>query len=187
MRNRNLKQLIARYRGVPEADEYDSFKLENPQVLADTASELMANIPYSFGACAMMSASWASFLQDHYGIPAMVVAGDLKIEGTRVFKCKKNLPEVGTPGKLIPDAWDGHCWIEVDGFIGDMSIFRTAYAVVDPSKLKNYIIATFGHGRGTMICPYNKLPDGMKYIPKFVLKNSQIDGLIAGMRYQFER
>lgn len=186
MRNKNLKQLIARSRGVAEAEAYASFKLEDPQPLIESARELMETIPPSFGACAMMSASWVGVLQDHFSNPAIAVAGDLKIGGARVFKCKKNLPDFKKPGKLILDKWDGHCWIEIDGFIGDMSVFRTAYAIARPSILKEFIVNTFGYGRGSMVCPYEDLPSGMQYVPKYVLKNSQINGLISGMAYQLE-
>ncbi len=183
MRNKLLTQLVARSRGVSAAEAYASFRLENPRVLADTAIELMENIPPSFGACAMMSASWAGFLQDHYSISAIVVAGDLKIEGSKVFKCKKNLPD---SRRQVTANWDGHCWIEIDGFIGDISVFRTAYSINGPSKLREFVVSTFGQGRGSMVCPFEELPPGMQYIPKFVLKNNQINGLIAGMGHQIE-
>lgn len=178
-----LRQLISVSRGISEVERYFTYKLENTQILTETATEMMANIPPTFGACAMLSASWAGFLQDHYSIPAIVVAGDLEIRGTKVFKCKNNLPEASKSAKLIAGEWDGHCWIEIDGIIGDLSIFRTAYAISNPSILKDYIVSKYGLCRGAMICCSNKLPDGMQYIPKFVLKDSQINELIAGMEY----
>ena len=186
MRNCALKHLITMGRGVSEAEAYESYILNNPQLLAATARELMAAIPPTFGACAMMSATWAGFLKDRYSIPAIVVAGDLAISGTRIFKCTKNLPDVEKSGRLVTGNWDGHCWIEIDGFIGDLSIFRTAYAVNGPSILKDFVILNFGYGRGAMLSPHEQVPEGMQYIPRFVLNDNQMNGLIAGMRYQLE-
>ena len=178
MRSTIIKQLISRARGITDADRYFSYKLDSPQIIADSARELMSEIPPSFGACAQMSATWAGYLKDHLSIPAIVVAGDLKIQGARVFKCKKNIPEPTREGRIITGKWDGHCWIEIDGFIGDLSIFRTAYSIDGPSILREYIISQFGTGRGAMLCKSEQLPPGMQYIPKFVLRKVRISGEI---------
>ncbi|MBU0673151.1 MAG: hypothetical protein KJ950_00740 [Proteobacteria bacterium] len=181
-----LKKLITKYCGKQKADEYFSFKLEGKQVLIDTAQELLESLPPSFGACALISATWAGFLRDKYSVPAIVVAGDLEIEDKKIFKCRKNLPVPKKTGKLVLGKWDGHCWIEVDGIIGDLSIFRTAYAVKGPSILKEYIVSNFGIGRGAFLCPKNEFPTDLKYVPKYVLDRKQINGLISGMMYQLE-
>lgn len=186
MREKLVRQLITRYRGLSAADEYFSYRLENLDVLASTAKKFMSIIPPSFGECAQMSASWAGYLQDKHSIPAIVVAGDLKISGKKVFKCTKNLPDAKKTQKFITGKWNGHCWIEIDGYIGDLSIFRTAYAINGSSVLKDFIISNFGFGRGAMLSPYQDLPEGMQYKPKFILKDNQINALIAGMSYKIE-
>ena len=180
MHQNTLKQLISRYRSSAEAETYFAYRLESPQVLAEAARGIMSNVPPMPGSCALLSASWAGFLRDHHSIPAIVIAGDLKIGRTRVFTCKKNLPSTGKSGTIVPERWDGHCWIEVDGHIGDLSIFRTAYAIAGPNILKDYIVSKFGLGKGAMLCRHGGLPEGMRYIPKFVLTDSQVNGLIAG-------
>lgn len=186
MREKLLRQLITKYRGASEAEYYFSYSLKNIEPLANTARQFMSTIPPSFGACAQMSACWAGYLREHHSIPAIVVAGDLKINGTRVFKCKENLPDAKKTGKIISGKWKGHCWIEIDGYIGDLSIFRTAYAITGPSVLKDYIASNFGFGRGAIISPSKELPEGMQYDPKYVLKDNQINSLISGMSYQIE-
>jgi hypothetical protein len=186
-RDITIKQLIVRASGISVAENYFSYKLKSRQVLAETAQNLMSIVPPSFGECALLSASWAGFLQEEHSIPAIVVAGDLKIKRTRVFRCKKNIPVGGRTGKLIKGKWDGHCWIEIDGYIGDLSIFRTAYSSSSSSILKEYILSTFGWGRGCMISPESELPMGIKYIPKYVLKDDQINCLAAGMSYKLEK
>jgi hypothetical protein len=186
VQNPTIKQLISRGRGVEEAEIYELFILENPQALGDSAQELMSNIPPTFGACAMISSIWAAYLKDHFSIPAIVVAGDLKISGRTIFKCKKNLPDPTKSGNIISANWDGHCWIEIDGWIGDLSIFRTAYQIQGASHLKEFILSNFGSGKGALISPKSDLPTGMKYIPKYVLKESQIDSLVHGLSHQME-
>jgi hypothetical protein len=184
--NPTIKQLISRGRGVVEAERFEKFTLESPQALGESAQELMSKIPPSFGACAMISSMWAAYLNDHYSVPAVVVAGDLKISGKTIFKCKKNLPEPTKSGNIVSANWDGHCWIEIDGWIGDLSIFRTAYQIQGASHLKEFILSNFGSGRGALISGKSDLPPGMKYIPKYVLKDNQIDSLIGGLAYQVE-
>ena len=181
MRNVILRKAIVNSLSTSSAESYFSYKLNNPQVLADAAKDIMASVPPFFGDCALLSASWAGYLQDHYSIPAIVVVGDLEIKGKTVFHCKENLPDFDTSGTIINKAWDGHCWIEIDGWIGDLSIFRTAYAIKGPSLLKEFIINSFGLGRGAMIGSADDLPNHMKYVPKFILKENQMNALISGM------
>jgi hypothetical protein len=181
-----IKQLICRSRGIKEAEKFEAFALRAPQILAETAQELMSNIPPTFGACAMISSMWAAYLQDHFSVPAIVVAGDLKLGSKTIFKCKKNLPEPKQGGRIISSKWDGHCWIEIDGWIGDLSLFRTAYRVEGPSHLKNFVMSHFGPGKGACICSKNDLPEELKYVPKFVLKDNQINSLVVGLTHQLE-
>jgi hypothetical protein len=103
MREKKIAQLIARHRGVKDADEYSAFNLLSPDALIESSREIMSNSPIGFGECALLSASWAVYLQDYYSIPAIVVAGDLKIGGVTVFKTKKNIPSSSKKGKIIND------------------------------------------------------------------------------------
>lgn len=186
MQNPTIRQLIVRARGVEEAEKFENFSMESPLVLSKTAQELMSNTRPSFGACAMISSIWAAYLNDHFSIPAIVVAGDLKISGKTIFKCKKNLPEPTASGNIVSAKWDGHCWIEIDGWIGDLSIFRTAYQIQGSSHLKNFVLSNFGKEKGALICSKTELPNEMKYIPKYVLKDNQINSLVCGLAYQVE-
>ncbi len=178
MQKKTINQLISRYRSIDDAKLYSEYTIDDPQQLLEVAREIMRNIPPSFGACAMLSAMWAGYLKDHHGIPAMVVAGDLKISGKTIFKCKKNLPEATKSRNIISKSWSGHCWIEVDGWIGDLSIFRTAYQIEEPSVLREFVVASFGHNRGALLSQQRDLPTGMKYVPKYILSDNQIDSLI---------
>ena len=188
MRDKTLKQLITLAYNIKEAENYFQFRLDNPQILISSAKEILANLPHSFGACAMLSAVWAAILRDRYSIPAIAVAGDLKIENITVFQCKNNIPEKSKYGKEKPETWDGHCWIEVNDYVGDLSIFRTAYAISGPSILKEFILSNFGNGKGCLICSHQELNQmGMEYLPKFVLNESQVTGLIKGLGTQINK
>lgn len=182
MRNKTLKPLITSAYSLQEAENYFKFQLDDPNVLASSANEILSNVPHSFGACAMLSAVWAAILRDRYSIPAIAVAGDLKINNETIFQCNNNIPEKST-GNEKPEIWDGHCWIEINNYIGDLSIFRTAYATSEPSVLKEFILSKFGNGKGCLLCSHQELDKmEMKYLPKFVLNESQITGLIQGLR-----
>jgi len=181
VRKSKFSKLISRSRSIPEAQRYMDFALDDRQALVESAKTILSEVPPTFGACAMLSAMWAVYLNDNYNIPAQAVAGDLKIGRATIFKCKKNLPEPTMNEHFISNIWDGHCWIEVDGFIGDLSIFRTAYSIQEPSVLKNFILNHFGSGRGFFLANRDQLPIGMKYIPKYVLNDRQITGLLGGL------
>lgn len=185
-RDIKLKQLIARSHSVTASESFFDAGQVSLAPFADGAKALMRAVPPSFGACVMLSCAWASYLKDHYSIPAIVVAGDLKISGARVFKYKEKLPEPSKSGKIVTKRWDGHCWIEANGYIGDISIFRSAYAITGPSILRDFILTQFGPGRGALLSPVEDIPNGMEYIPQYVLKESQVDMFTGSLAYQLE-
>lgn len=181
-----LRQKIARSRGIAESVSFFEKEFHDPTPFGEAAKVILSRVPPSFGSCVMLSSAWASYLKDHYSISAIVVAGDLKISGARVFRYKEKLPERKAKGRLIRKSWGGHCWVEVNGYLGDLSIFRTAYAIGGPSLLKDFIENRFGAGRGALLSPISKLPDGMLYVPQQVLKDSQVDMFTASLSYQLE-
>ena len=175
-----IKQLISRTRGVEASEYFESFFLSSPDALDQAAGDILSKAPSSFNSCAMLSAMWVAYLKENYAIPAVVVVGDLKVSGKMIFKCKKNLPEPTESNMLISSNWDGHCWIEIDGWIGDLSVLITAYNMQEGGHLKDFVQSHFGINKGALISHKDDLPTGMKYIPKFVLKDSQVDNLVSG-------
>lgn len=180
MANPTIKQLISRTRGVEASEYFESFFLASPDALDLSAMDISSKAPTSFDSSAMLSAMWVAYLKENYAIPAVVVVGDLKISGKMIFKCKKNLPEPTASNELISSNWDGHCWIEIDGWIGDLSVFLKAYKASGANHLKDFVLSHFGENKGALISHKDDLPAGMKYIPKFVLKDNQIDHLVNG-------
>ncbi len=183
-----IAELIQRDVGYAEAERFEKFRLSSTEVLADTASELLAHTPPLFGQCAAMSAMWAAMLRDRHRIPAMVVAGDLIIDGCAVFLSDRNIPNPLTETELrIPD-WDGHCWIEIADYIGDISIFRTARNIDRPSVLRRFIEHRFGLHRGMMLLPRSSLSDlRMHYVPRYILTENEMNCLIAGMMDELQK
>lgn len=76
--------------------------------------------------------------------------------------------------------------LTVNGYLGDLSIFRTAYSISGRSILKDYILDRFGPGRGALLSPVEDLPEGMQYIPQYVLKDAQVDMFTSSLGYQLE-
>jgi hypothetical protein len=181
----DLISLIERDRGAIEAALYRSFSLAGPEELASTGFEILKMLPPLFGKCAQMSAMWAAILRDRHGIPAVVVAGDLVIDGQTIFLCSENVVHPNDERRQLD--WTGHCWIEVDGWLGDISIFRTARAIEQKSVLKDFIQMRFGAKAGLMMVEPAKLDAmGMGYIAKHVLTDGQISGLVTGMRLELD-
>jgi hypothetical protein len=57
-----------------------------------------------------------------------------------------------------------------------------ADAIDSPSVLNQFIMNKFGQGRGALLSPVGQLQTiGMDYIPKYVLNDAQINGLVAGL------
>lgn len=176
-----INELIKKYLGNDIEERFGRFSLTDFESIKESAFFVLQNAPNQFGDCAALSAIWAAILEDQYNIPVVVVAGDLLINDVSVFKCYSNIPE--SISENYKSMWDGHCWIEINGYIGDISIFRTAYAIKNPSILKNFILNKFGKGRGMFFSPKSTLEKEMKYIPKYVLTDTQINSLINGFEY----
>lgn len=174
--------LIRRDVGPTDADLFERYRLSDTAALTDTAQELLAHTPPLFGQCAAMSAMWAALLRDRYQIPAMVIAGDLIVESCPVFLCNRNIPRPSVDSDLRDQDWGGHCWVEIAGYIADISIFRTARKIDRPSVLKTFIERRFGLGRGMLLLTRSGLREHqIEYVPKYVLTEDQMNGLIAAM------
>ncbi|CAH1592719.1 hypothetical protein DC915_RS03275 [Vibrio parahaemolyticus] len=179
-----IHEQLIKQRGKQQANHYQNYQLNSLQPLVETAQEVLSVVKPSFGACAMLSAAWAGMLNKKYNIPAIVVAGDLDIHEHKIFNCSENIPVQKDASVTHNSLWDGHCWIEIDGYIGDISLFRTAYTLQESSILRQFVECEFGGGRGGILSKQEDLPNAMKYIPKYVLSNEQVEGLVAGLGYQ---
>ncbi|MEH2006476.1 hypothetical protein [Nostoc sp.] len=130
-----------------------------------------------------MSAMWTAMIRDNTNIPVHMIAGSLDMRGRRIFGNDKNMHEINDAFSKSNLDWDGHCWVVFGDDIGDISLFRTAYSQESPEWLRNIIRTQFGEGRGMVLAPPSKmLENGLVYTPRYVLKNSEITGLIKSIK-----
>jgi len=90
-------------------------------------------------------------------------------------------PEVARSLDVSNGAWDGHCWMALGHYVGDASVFRTAYALPENSNLRRAVLEEFGRGRGLFLMPWTEATRiGFEYIPKYVASETELTGLIKG-------
>ncbi len=104
-----LQEIITRDRGADAYSEYASYRLTSSDVLVETAKRTLASVPSSFGSCVMISAGLVAALKSQC-ICAVVILGDLLINGKYVFQCRENLPSPTYEGEFVNATWDGHAW-----------------------------------------------------------------------------
>ena len=181
-----LIDIITRDCGAEAYTDYAEFQVTDPDVIVSAARQTLDSIPPSFGSCVMVSAGFTAILKSQ-GIPAVVVLGDLLINGQYAFECRGNIPGATYEGEFVDAKWDGHAWVMLAGVLCDLSIFRSAYATKTPSNLKTFISQQFGEGKGALMCPHDSLPVGMEFVPKFALNDDQILGILDGLSRQHLR
>lgn len=182
------RDFVAQFRGEDAAALWHAYRSADLNLIGQSARELLADVPPSFGSCAMLSATWVAYLRDRYKIPAVAVAGDLILSQVPVFVCDQNLPNGDGAGHCSFGNWSGHCWIEVGGYIGDLSIFRSAYKVNPNHHLARFVCSRFGFGRGAIVDQSSDLEKiGMQYMPKYILTDQQINALWAGLGYEMSK
>lgn len=178
-----LREIITRDLGQEAYADYANFQASDLKLIAETATRTLASIPRAAGHCVMISAGFVAALRAS-GVTAVVILGDLLINGKHVFRCYDNLPSPTHDDEIIDTTWDGHAWVMIGESICDLSIFRTAYDLAQPNRLSEYILKYFGTGKGAFMCYPHQLPPGMEFVPKFALTDDQIFGLLEGLSHQ---
>ena len=165
-----------------EVQSFVSYQLTNDDLvfLKEAAIEVLKIVPANAFNCAMLSGLLGAIISDHSNIPVAVITGHLDYSSRRLFNCSRPFP-YSTDKKEINEVWDGHCWVELNNLIIDISIFRTIYYGQAPVDLYNEIMTKFGEGRGALLCSANEMMNqGFNYIPCYSLTNDQISGLVPG-------
>jgi len=177
--NTIVSELIAETYGPEEAQRHLSSEISRAdRERAEEAGDVVltrSRVASRF--CIYLSAMWTAILRDVFSLPAYCVTGDLRVRGQLVFGSSD--PMVArTPG-ISNEQWDAHCWLVLGPYLGDASIFRTAYAQSDRSNLKQAIVEQFGLGCGLMLMRDPEwLAEGFEYIPKYVLPDDVLRGAI---------
>jgi hypothetical protein len=175
-----MQDLISHAYSKEEATKFGRYVLSNAdmQAIKQAGKDILAHIPQIPYACAHMSALWGSLIRDTTSIPTHVVAGNLFIESKKIFFSNASTEEVKQTFESSNASWDGHVWVSFAGTIGDISLFRSAYAEPNEHWLHQLIIQAFGKGRGLLLAP----PSNMLYEAKYVLTDENINALLKGMR-----
>ena len=183
MNQEKIKDLIKDSYSDKDADLAMQFQFSQEAVnlLMESGLEVLKRISSKPGACAQMTAIWTAFVRDNSDYPIHAVAGSLSIDNSNFFFEHSSKDDIKLAFAENNMDWDGHCWIMLGNYIGDASIFRTAYQGLN-STLKNYITSRFGTGRGLLIASIDDLKKmGIVYNPQYILTDSEITGLIKGI------
>lgn len=165
-----------------EVQSFFSYQLTNDDLafLKEAVIEVLRKVPANAFNCAMLSGILGAIISAHSNIPVAVIAGHLDYSSRRLFNCSRPFP-YATNKKEINEEWDGHCWVELNNLLIDISIFRTIYYGQVPEDLYNEIVIKFGEGRGALLSSANEMINqGFNYIPCYSLTNDQISGLVLG-------
>jgi len=131
--------------------------------------------------CAPMSALWVERVRNTASIPAHLVGGSLSLHGRRIFGNDFEMTDNNNPFEIPRLDWDGHVWVVFGGVIGEISLFRTAYASSSPSWLRKRVFDSFGRNRGILLGEHHFLQNlGLDYQSKYVATDHQIAGLVNG-------
>jgi hypothetical protein len=177
----DIPALIAATFGNDECDRFLGYHPDSTdlQQSAKLGAEVLRRSPPQAGACTYITAMWAALLRDNLDLPAFAVAGDLWVRGVPAFGSSETA--VARSLETSCDQWDGHCWLALGEFIGDASLFRTAYAQPEGSNLRIAVVEEFGLGKGLLLATSTDLRDsGFDFRPKYVLRDDQLSTLVEG-------
>jgi hypothetical protein len=179
-----MQDLISSSYSNDEAIRFTQYTISqaDTKTIAQAGSQILKNTPQLPYACALMSAMWGALIRDSTHIPTYVVAGNLLINGRKVFFNDDSSDKVKQVFETSNYSWDGHVWVSFAGIIGDISIFRSAYSEPENHWLHQLIVNEFGQGRGLVL----GVPPNMTYEAKYVLTDHQITALIKGFRTAIE-
>jgi hypothetical protein len=178
----DLRELITASFGAAAADAWSKFTVGEADKLAlrEAALKVLGLFPGRMaGQCALMSAAYSIALEKLGTQPSYVVAGSHYVDDKRIFG-----DDEAFDGKVLfsqsnPD-WNGHAWIVYGDYLADVSVFRTADAG-SPLLLSKHIAKEYGRGRGFCGWPMASMdPNGLRYIPQYVLTQDQVDALMRG-------
>jgi hypothetical protein len=168
---------------------YKSFRLSESDLepIKKEASEILRTTVPLPGRCTTLSAAWAGYVRQRNQIPMAAVTGSLFLNDQCVFRydSDQSIPRFEREHGLSP--WPGHCWVEVDGWLGDISLLRTAHT--DPSSpiLRPFVEKHFEKATGAVFKQRIELEAvGMYYVPMHVITKQQERDLVKGFLHELD-
>ncbi len=117
-------------------------------IIKDVVLDILKNTLYKPFLCLPMSALLYAILKDKHNMSSNLTTGSLSFNREVLFKQDFS---ISSADKNNLQYWMGHAWVEIDGLIVDLSIFRTIYSPEFTKQSKSELIKTFGEGRGCLI------------------------------------
>jgi hypothetical protein len=149
------------------------------KVVTNEALDILKNIPYKPFMCLPMSALLYAMLKDKHSLNPQLVTGDLSFGDNFIFKQDFSLK---TGDHSTFKLWAGHAWVELDGYVFDLSFFRSLYSSEFIKPYKNDLINILGTGRGLMVCAGREIAEvRLKYHPVDILEDDMATGILQGM------
>lgn len=170
-----------------EVDNYFKYNVieDDINLIQKACRSTFLKIPQTEFNCAMLSSVLGAMIQDNSSIPAVVLAGHLDVDNRRIFYCKSNIPNVEAT-TVIKEIWEGHCWVEINNLIIDVSLLRTIHYGNTPDFLLSKVKKDFGNSTGALILTSEKFYElGFHYTPCYLLSKNQINGLIRGAQQAY--
>lgn len=148
-------------------------------ILQSAIKDVLEHMPYRPFLCLPMSATLYAVLKDNHNVNARIATGNLSYKGEQIFKQDFSITKAQDN---IFQEWSGHAWVEFDGLICDLSVFRTVYSDKFTKPCKADFIRFFGEGRGCLIAsPSIMQTFGLTYQPVEYLSDEMATGIIRGM------
>ena len=177
-----LKSTLRTVMTEEDVDSFLSYEITDSDVsfLKEAINGVLSIMPTDAFSCATLSGLLGAYINDHSNIPVSVISGHLDYSSKRIFNCYKPIP-YSTDKEEINEIWDGHCWVELNNLIVDISIFRTIYYGQVPRDLHENIVNKFGKGRGALVGTIRDIQkNDFVYTPCYCLTQDQISGLVRG-------
>ena len=183
----DLRELIAQSFGAEAAEEWNRATVDedDKRKLLEAARKVLQMFPgRTPSACCLMSAVYSLVLKK-MELRTYVVAGSLYVGDTRIFGEDGEL-DGKTRFSQTDMSWDGHAWIVYGDWLADVSVCRTADSDKSHPALKAQIHHVLGAGKGLLACKIESaIKDGLRYEPRYVLAQDQVDALGRGAQAMF--
>lgn len=178
-----VKELIEKSYSIHESLEFSNFHLDEDSInqIGKSGDRVLKVFPCIPSSCVPMTAMWVADIRDNLKIPVYAVTGSLDIDGRKIFGDESIHNKSGNASNNLD--WDGHCWMIVDEYVCDISLFRTAYSNFSHPVLKQKVIDEFGKDRGLLMATVKNLLElGFKYTPTDILTDQETTSCLHGAK-----
>jgi len=158
--------------------------IETQKLIINEINEIFNNIPSIPFLCLPMSAVLYIKLKENLNLKPKIATGNLYFKKECLFKQDYSIVErINSFNDFIIDDWSGHCWVELDDIIIDISIFRTIYSDKFTKICKTEILNTLGKNKGCLIEKKGNNLFGFEHQAIEYLNDDIVNGILNGIKY----